>query len=421
MKVGHIIRREYTENVRRKSFIISTLLVPILMLVFFVVPVLFALLEPDKSYRVVVLDQTGKLGDGVAAALSDTLTDGGRKYLVTAAPSAGDAYAPARTARVQELRGGKLDIVIALPASIFADGKASYITREERNMNVLERFEDVITDVVIQNRLAAEGLEYERVKTLTAGIDLDMQQVTAQGGLEEKSFLSDYGIVFVFTMILYSSLLSWGMTISKSIIEEKGSRVIEVLLSAVSTRDLMWGKLIGVGLAGLTQLGAWAVMGLAFAGYAASGMVGALASFQIAPAVFVYLIVFFVLGFMLFSSLFMTVGSVCSTDQDAQQLQGLITLPMIIPILCLMLLLQNPNSPLAVVLSMIPLFAPMIMLARIILLQPPLWQILLSMALILVSVFLSISFAARIFRVGILMYGKRPSLREMIRWYRLAG
>lgn len=421
MKVRHIIRREYTENVRRKSFIISTLLVPVLMLVFFVVPVLFALVEPDKSYRIVVLDQTGELGGGIAAALSDTLAGGGRKYRVTAEPAPGDAYVPARTVRVEEIRDGKLDILIALPESIFEDGKASYITREERNINVLERFEKVITDVVIQNRLADAGLEYERVKSLTAGIDLDMQQVTAQGGLEEKSFISDYGIVFIFTMILYTSLLSWGMTISKSIVEEKGSRVIEVLLSAVSTRDLMWGKLIGVGLAGLTQLGAWALMGIAFAGYAASGVVGALASFQIAPMVFVYLIVFFVLGFMLFSSLFMTVGSVCSTDQDAQQLQGLITLPMIVPILCLLLLLQNPNSPLAVVLSMIPLFAPMIMLARIILLQPPLWQILLSMALILGSVFLAITFAARIFRVGILMYGKRPSLREMIRWYKLAG
>lgn len=421
MKVRHIIRREYTENVRRKSFIISTLLVPVLMLVFFVVPVLFALIEPDKSYRIVVLDQTGELGGGIAAALSDTLAGGGRKYHVTAEPAPGDAYVPARTVRVEEIRDGKLDILIALPGSIFEDAKASYITREERNINVLERFEKVITDVVIQNRLADAGLEYERVKSLTAGIDLDMQQVTAQGGLEEKSFISDYGIVFIFTMILYTSLLSWGMTISKSIVEEKGSRVIEVLLSAVSTRDLMWGKLIGVGLAGLTQLGAWALMGIAFAGYAASGVVGALASFQIAPMVFVYLIVFFVLGFMLFSSLFMTVGSVCSTDQDAQQLQGLITLPMIVPILCLLLLLQNPNSPLAVVLSMIPLFAPMIMLARIILLQPPLWQILLSMALILGSVFLAITFAARIFRVGILMYGKRPSLREMIRWYKLAG
>ena len=421
MKVKHIIRREYTENVRRKSFIISTLLVPILMMVFFVVPVLFALLEPAKSYRVVVLDQTGDLGDGIVAALSDTLAGGGRKYEATSAAATGDAWGAARDSHVAALRDGGLDIVIAIPDSIYADGKASYITREERNMNVLERFQEVITDVVIQHRLAAEGLDFERVRSLTAGIDLDMQQVTAEGGLEEKSFISDYGIVFIFTMILYTSLLSWGMTISKSIIEEKGSRVIEVLLSAVSPRDLMWGKLIGVGLAGLTQLGLWALMGLAFAGYAATGMVAALSSFQIAPAVFIYLIVFFVLGFMLFSSLFMTVGSVCSSDQDAQQLQGLITLPMIVPILCLMLLLQNPNSPLAVVLSLIPLFAPMIMLARIILLQPPLWQILLSMALILVSVYLSISFAARVFRVGILMYGKRPSLREMIRWYKLAG
>jgi ABC-2 type transport system permease protein len=421
MKVKYIIRREYTENVRRKSFIISTLLVPVLMLVFFVVPVLFALVVPDKSYRVAVLDQTGEVGDGIAAALSDTLKNGSRKYQVTATAVPGEAYARERAAHVEALRKGELDIVIAIPASIFEDGKATYITREERNMNVLERFEEVTTDVVIQERLAEEGLDYERVKSLTAGIKMDMQQVTAEGGLEEKSFIADYGIVFIFTMILYTSLLSWGMTISKSIIEEKSSRVIEVLLSAVTPRDLMWGKLVGVGLAGLTQLGLWALMGMAFAGFAASGSVALLSSFQIAPSVFVYLIVFFVLGFMLFSSLFMTVGSVCTTDQDSQQLQGLITLPMIVPILCLMLLLQNPNSGLAVVLSMIPLFAPMIMLARIILLEPPLWQILLSMALILATVFVTVSFAARVFRVGILMYGKRPSLRELVHWYRLAG
>jgi ABC-2 type transport system permease protein len=421
MKVQHIIRREYLVNVRRRSFIVSTILVPVIMTVFIVVPILFALLEPDKSYRVVVLDQTGELGAGVVAALSDTLSGGGEKYLVTASEAGGDAYALARVARVEELRKGKLDIVIAIPATIFEDGKASYLTREERNMNVLDRFENVISDVVIQQRLQGEGLDYERVKSLTRGIDLDLQQVTAQGGLEEKDFLQDYGVVFIFTMILYSSLLSWGMTISKSIIEEKGSRVIEVLLSAVTPRELMWGKLIGVGLAGLTQLGAWAIIGIAIAGTAATGVVAQLASFHIEPAVFVYLVVFFVLGFMLFSSLFMTVGSVCTTDQDAQQLQGLITLPMIVPILCLMLLLQNPNSPLAVVLSLIPMFAPMIMLARIILLQPPLWQILLSMALILGAVYLTMGFAARIFRVGILMYGKRPSLREIVRWYRLAG
>ncbi|HEX5132134.1 MAG TPA: ABC transporter permease [Candidatus Krumholzibacteria bacterium] len=421
MKVQHIIRREFLEYVRRRSFIVSTLLVPVLMLVFFVVPVLFAELEPDKTYRVAVVDQTGEIAPGVVAALTDTLSSGRRKYAAEAVPAPGGSYAAERTARVEQLRAGHLDIVIAIPDTVLVGGHAAYITREERNMNVLDRFETVITESVIQQRLAGEGLDYTRVKDLTAGVTLDMQQMTAQGGLEEKSFLSDYGIVFVFTMILYSALLSWGMTISKSIIEEKGSRVIEVLLSAVTPRDLMVGKLVGVGLAGLTQLSVWASMGAVVSLYASMGLVATLSSFHIAPAVFLYLILFFVLGFMLFSSLFMTIGSVCSTEQDAQQLQGLITLPMIVPILCLMLLLQNPNSTLAVVLSLIPMFAPMIMLARIILLQPPLWQILLSVALILGSIYLSITFAARVFRVGILMYGKRPSVREIVRWYRLAG
>ena len=137
---------------------------------------------------------------------------------------------------------------------------------------------------------------------------------------------------------------------------------------------------------------------------------------SIPPAVFAYLIVYFLLGFLLYSALFMVVGSACSTEQDAQQFQGLITLPMIVPLMTLMLLIQNPGSGLAVTLSMIPLFAPMMMLARIILLEPPMWQILLSMALLLVTIFFSITFAARIFRVGILMQGKSPRLGELARW-----
>jgi ABC-2 type transport system permease protein len=141
---------------------------------------------------------------------------------------------------------------------------------------------------------------------------------------------------------------------------------------------------------------------------------------EIPPAVFGYLMMYFLLGFLLYSALFMTVGAACSTEQDAQQYQGLITLPMIVPLMTLMLLIQNPASSLAVVLSMIPLFAPMMMLARIILLEPPMWQILLSVALLLVAIYLSIVFAARVFRVGILIYGKRPSLRELIHWYKLA-
>ena len=115
------------------------------------------------------------------------------------------------------------------------------------------------------------------------------------------------------------------------------------------------------------------------------------------------------------------VGSICSSEQDAQQLQGLVTIPMVVPILVLMLIVQSPNSSVAVVMSLIPFFTPMVMLGRIVVLEPPLWQILLGIALMVLSIYLAVSFSARVFRVGILMYGKRPSLPEVFKWYRSAG
>jgi ABC-2 type transport system permease protein len=421
MKAHHVIRREYVENVRRKSFIITTVLAPVIMAAFFAVPVLFALIEPEKQYRVAVVDQTGEIAPGLVAALADSLKDGRRKYLAEAVPSTGDEFEAARAGRVGALQSGDLDIVIAVPAAVLEDGKAAYITREERNYNVLERFEDALTDVVLQHRLAAEGLDYERVRSLTTRVEVEMNQLTETGSVEKKKFLGEYGVVFIFVMILYTAILSWGMTIAKSIVEEKGSRIIEVLLSSISARDLMIGKLVGVGLAGLTQLAIWTFMGLALTGGAAPAILAEVGPISVAPVTFLYFILFFVLGFMLFASLFMIIGAMSSTEQDAQQMQAIVTLPMVIPLMSLMLFMQNPNSGLAVGMSLVPVFTPLLMLARIILLMPPLWQILLGIALMLVSIYFAVTFAARIFRVGILMHGKRPSLRELFHWYRMAG
>ncbi len=420
MKVAHVIRREYLENVRRKSFVVSTLLVPLLMGAFFVLPVLLALFVPDRPYKVAVVDQVGGVAAEVTTALVDTLKNGDRKYVIESVEATGDRFATAREARIAAVQRGELDIVVAVPSSVLTDGKAEYVTREARNFNIFERFTDVVSDAVVTRRLAAEGFDFARVKSLTEPVEMDMSRISATGELEEKNFLTEYGLVFIFVMILYMAILSWGVTISRSIVEEKGSRVIEVLLSSLTPRDLMVGKLVGVGLAGMTQLSIWALVGLAMSGYAASSAVAMLASMQIPPAVFGYLMLYFLLGFLLYSALFMTVGAACSTEQDAQQFQGLITLPMIVPLMTLMLLIQNPASSFAVVLSMIPLFAPMMMLARIILLEPPMWQIALSVGLLLAAIYLSIVFAARVFRVGILLYGKRPNLRELIHWYKLA-
>ncbi|HXV14668.1 MAG TPA: ABC transporter permease, partial [Candidatus Krumholzibacteria bacterium] len=325
MKVMHVIRREYVENVRRKSFVISTMLVPLLMAAFFVLPVVFALFVPDRQYRVVMVDQVGGVGAEVAAALADTLKSGERKYAVESIDAPGERFDGEREARIASVQSGEVDIVVAIPATVLSDGKAEYVTREARNFNIFERFTDVVSDAVVARRLEAEGFDFARVKGLTEPVEMEMSRVSATGEVEEKNFLAEYGLVFIFVMILYMAIFSWGVTISRSIVEEKGSRVIEVLLSSLTPRDLMLGKLVGVGLAGMTQLSIWALVGLAMSGYAATSAVAMLSSLEIPPAVFGYLMLYFLLGFLLYSSLFMTVGAACSTEQDAQQFQGLIT------------------------------------------------------------------------------------------------
>jgi ABC-2 type transport system permease protein len=248
-----------------------------------------------------------------------------------------------------------------------------------------------------------------------------MNQISAAGNVEKRSFLAEYGVVVIFALLLNTAILSWGVTIAKSIVEEKGSRIIEVLLSAVTPRDLIVGKLVGVGLAGFTQLAIWTVVGLALTGGALPMVMAKIGPLHIPPITFLYFVIFFVLGFMLFASIFMLIGAVSSTEQDAQQMQVLAQLPLIVALMSLMMFMQNPNSAMAVGMSLFPLFTPLLMLARIILLTPPLWQILLSIGLMLVTIFFSVTFSARVFRVGILMHGKRPNLRELIHWYRMAG
>jgi len=417
MNAIHVIRREYTEHVRKRSFIIGTILVPIFMLVFLFVPILLAFFEPDEQLSVAVVDHTGEVGRDFASSFEDTTKNGEPKYLFTQ-----EATSQKRKSElIAMLDTGELGIIIEIPADVMEESSANYITKEHRTLQIQDAFAGKLTELMVRGRLAQKGLETEQVASLTTPVKLQEQYLSASGEVEDKSFLTDWGLVFGFVMILYMALLTWGVTISRSIIEEKGSRIVEVLLSSLEPRDLLLGKVVGIGLAGLTQLAIWSVMGLLVSAVGGAAAVSIFAKIHIPFSVFVYFIVYFLLGFLLYASLFTLVGSVCSSEQDAQQLQGLVTLPMVIPILILMVIVQSPNSTPAVVMSLIPFFTPMVMLGRIVVLEPPAWQIALSMVLMVATIYVSVSFSARVFRVGILMYGKRPSLPEVIKWYRSAG
>jgi ABC-2 type transport system permease protein len=420
MKALYVIRREYYESIRKKSFIVSTILAPILLLVIYAIPILTVFFVPAEQVSVAVLDRTGLIVDDFVASLTDTLKDGRPKYK-TAVPQPVDGdFDGLEVVLIETIDNGALDVLIQIPEDVFDTGKVDYISKDHFIEQVMDDIRSRLDPVVVSHRLAKEGMEYERVIRLTQRIELDEKKLTKGGVLENEELIGEFVLVVVFVMILYMTLLSWGISVQRSIIEEKGSRVIEVMLSSVEPRDLFLGKIIGLGSLGLTQIAIWSLMLLAVT-FSSSLAAAQYASYvRIAPIDIIYFVVFFVLGYLLYSSIFSIIGAVCSTEQDAQQLQSFVVFPMVIPIMLMFLVIQNPNSTVAVVLSMIPLFTPMLMLARVVISEPSFWQVGLSILLLVVSIYGAIVFSARVFRVGILMYGKRPGLKEIFRWFRYA-
>lgn len=420
MKAAHIIRREYVESAKKKSFIISTILAPILLVLIYAIPIATMYFVPPEQVSVAVLDRTGLLAPGFVSSLSDTLGNGDRQYKVMIAdPNDRDPEAY-KTMLIESIKNNALHILIEIPSDVFDKGRVNYISKDYFNERVMDEVKGSLDSVVIAERLEREGMDYTRVSALTERIRLDEKKVTKSGVMEDKEVVGRFVLVTVFVMILYMTLLSWGIAVQRSIIEEKSSRVIEVMLSSVEPRDLFIGKIIGIGALGLTQIAIWGVIVFAV-GFSSSFVFAQVSQYvSVSFTDLVFFVLFFILGFLLYSSLFTIIGAVCSTEQDAQQLQSVVVFPMVIPIMLTFFVVQNPNSTLAAVLSLIPLFTPMLMLARVIISEPSAWQVVLGIALLVASIYGVILFSARVFRVGVLMYGKRPSLREILRWYKYA-
>jgi ABC-2 type transport system permease protein len=259
------------------------------------------------------------------------------------------------------------------------------------------------------------------LKELVRGSDIKLVKVTKQGETEEQG--QTLVISLVGAVVLYMTLLLYGVSTMRSVLEEKTTRIIEMLVSSASPAYLLAGKILGVAAVGLTQYLIWTVTAGLVAGYS-----GAMArafrpqtempEVHIPTALLVYLVVFFLAGYFLYASLYAAVGAMVSNEQDAQQAQLPVTLPIIASIALFNLVFRDPNSTSSVVLSLVPFFAPILMLFRIALQTPPFWQIALSLFLLFLTTLGVVIVAGKIYRVGILMYGKRPSLVELIRWLR---
>jgi ABC-2 type transport system permease protein len=414
-KLWAIVRREYLERVRTKGFVIGTILGPLILGAMMIVPI-FAMRSGSKPLKVSVLDGTGTLGPAVEEALRAARLNDKPRFDVQ--PAGGEPAAGREAVLKKAVLEGKLDGYLELPADAVAKGTASYYGRNVSNQLDLRRMQREVSDVLVGVRLAAAGLDPGKVKDLTKELDLKTIRLSESGEREDQGAAMIFAIILL--MILYTSILMWGNMVMTSVIEEKTSRVVEVMASGVSSTTLLTGKLLGVGGAGLTQFLVWSLSLFAVSLAMAGPLAGTFPMPEVTPLMLVSFVLFFLLGFFFYASLYAAIGSAVNTVQEAQNLQWPVMMPIIIGMVSFTAVLEAPDGAFSVAMSMIPGISPLIMFLRIVVLTPPAWQIALSIALLALAILGVLWASARVYRVGILMYGKKPTFPELMKWVRHA-
>jgi len=298
-----------------------------------------------------------------------------------------------------------------------------YHAESTSNFMTQERLGNRISSVVGDVRLRQAGIDAQKVKELTPDVGLETTRVLAEGSRQEGGIAGFFLAYFLF-FLLYMVTLLYGQQVMNGVLEEKSSRIVEVILATVRPIELLLGKLLGIGLAGLTQLVVWLTT---MAALSAPAVVTALALLpedvkmpQVGLGLIAHFLILFLLGFSLFATLYAAIGSATNNVQEAQQFAGFLVIFLVAPMFFMIPIINDPDSTMAVVLSMIPPLTPMLMMLRIAVKMPPLWQILTAYALTAAFVFFLVWVCARIYRIGILMYGKKPTFQELWRWIRYA-
>jgi ABC-2 type transport system permease protein len=422
-----VIQREYIERIRSKAFIIMTLLMPVFMASTILVPALLSNMKSGVTRRIVLVASNPEIAEAIKQQLTaqapktDTSDKSSSKseaprFAVEISTNTSDAE---RDKLRRDVSDGKIDGFLWLTDSDLANRKVLYSAKDVTDFGESIELRNAVQSAVVKRQLGRKGMSEVEVESVLKPIDLD--SIRIEKGKEGASGIAVFLVSFTMVMLLYVNVLVYGFAVMRSIIEEKSSRILEVLLSSVTAKQLLAGKIIGVGAVGLTQVTIWLAIAGAFSIVGLSSTGSMLANVHIPVIGVVAFGVYFILGYFLYSTMYAALGSMVNSDQEAQQVQWPAMLPIIFSIVMATPVLQHPNSPPAFWASLFPFFTPILMFVRIMAETPPVWQILLSIVLMLLTTWGLLSLSSRIYRVGILMYGKRPTLPELRKWLRYAG
>lgn len=385
---------EFITNVKRKEFIILTLLLPLILLTSMVIPLFFMQTVSHEKETLGIVDETGI----VMPVLEERYTD----YLIKEIANAEEAR--------QLLENNNISSYIIIEKDFIEKGKVSYYSKiqlssfSSANMN-LER---IVSDIAIENLLRNEGISNEIINKLKDPIEMERITVTKTGDEKETpfSFVGNY----LLPLFLFMSIMNAGGYLLNGIVEEKENKVVEVLLSTISPSELLSGKILGLGGLGILQVSIWGI-----------GIIAVTKILNIPLITFekgIIIMIFFILGYFFYSSIFAMIGSISTSTRDSQQISAIVSFIVFIPMLLFFGIVQNPNMAFIRLLGMIPPFTPSIMIMRVLLTETPISDIIISIIILIGSVIVAAKIASKIFNIGILMYGKKPSLNEIIRWIR---
>jgi ABC-2 type transport system permease protein len=425
-----IIKREYLERVRTRSFMVLTLLLPAIVAAVMVLPTKLATIG-KKVQHIVVVTSTPHLGEIVRQGLLSTSDDDDeagsgtntaksardRDYIIDVDSNPTEAE---RVALSEKVNSQAIDGYLWLTDDAIAAGKVMWVSRNMPGLGERSRLSEKLSRIVQYTRLSGSGIGMTGDQANVVLKPIKVEAVRMEHGRETRDSTGMKFIeVVVMVMLLYMAVLLYGISVMRSVLEEKNSRVMEVLLSSATPTELMAGKLLGVGAVGLTQIAVWAVIAGVFA-VPALAMQPDLDQLKVSPGVLAAFAVFFFLGYLLYSTIYAAIGAISTTEQEGQQLQFFVVIPLVLSVFMLNSVVQTPDAPVVAWLSMVPFFAPVVMYARIVIQTPPLWQIALSLFLLIVTIAGIMLLCARIYRVGILMYGKRATLPEILKWVKYA-
>ena len=421
-KLWAIIKREYLERVRSKWFLIATFLGPIFFAAIIIVPAWLASRSRATSdvYNITILDATGTtFGQRLAVAIAGDTTDK-KKVPVVRNLAPAELTQAESTATGEVMKGGKVGYMVVTQQTVAGEA-ARYAGRNASSIPDMSQLRTALRQTILAQRLEGIGIDNSRTKELTfIPLDFSTERITerGRGGSGMASVLFGFAIGF----LLYMTIIIYGQTIMSSVIEEKTSRVAEVVMSSVPTDTLLAGKVLGVGAVGLTQQILWVATTYVLLKLRAPIMerLGAPAMTfglpEISLGAAILFLLFFVLGFIFYSALYAAVGSAVNSEQEARQAATPLMIMIVFAGVFIQPVLLNPTGTIAQVLSLLPITSPIIMPIRMAVTGVPPLEMTASIVFLVIGCFAALWVAARIYRVGLLMYGKRPTMREMARW-----